>query len=187
MSGVLALERGVDVEQGLPLPLRERVVGGESLGDRSIPRPGLQQPGADVQGLGADAQSGWPRTPEVTELWQLPASSLREKIAARDVSPVELARREGPFVILTADNPYSRVLSDDENNRRRSELHDLLHRHALIHRPTLARDPAGLFPSEKGFAIWGLAEDSVAAWARAFDQHAVYEVNPDGLVVRAAR
>ncbi len=126
-------------------------------------------------------------TPALLDAYQSPPTEVVVDVEGDDVSPVELARREGPFVILTADNPYSRVLSDDENNRRRSELHDLLHRHALIHRPTLARDPAGLFPSEKGFAIWGLAEDSVAAWARAFDQHAVYEVNPDGLVVRAAR
>ena len=44
----------------------------------------------DLRSLGADAQPRRPQAAEVTELWQLSASSLREKIAARDVSPVEL-------------------------------------------------------------------------------------------------
>ncbi len=44
----------------------------------------------DLRSLGADAQPRRPQAAEVTELWQLSASSLREKIAAREVSPVEL-------------------------------------------------------------------------------------------------
>ena len=55
------------------------------------PRQSLRQDRAvDVRRVGADAQSRCPGTAEVNDLTRLPASVLREKIAARKISPVEL-------------------------------------------------------------------------------------------------
>ena len=55
------------------------------------PRQPLRQDRAvDVRRVGADAQSGGAGAAEVSDLTRLPASVLREQIAARKVSPVEL-------------------------------------------------------------------------------------------------
>ena len=46
----------------------------------------------DIRIVGVDAQPGATRAAQVTELWQLTASVLREQIAAKQVSPIELTR-----------------------------------------------------------------------------------------------
>jgi acetyl esterase/lipase len=92
---------------------------------------------------------------------------------ARDV-----ARRRGGFYVVSADNPYSGGVSPDNASRRR-ELAELARARGLVTSPSIGRDPTGAWPDELGLAIFGQSAEFCRALARAFDQHAVYEVTPD--------
>ena len=97
----------------------------------------------------------------------------------------EVAQRRGRFYVVSADNAFSDPL-DPHNERRRHELAQVAATRGLVSSPALGRDPSGAWPDEKGLAIFGQSERFCRALARAFEQHALYEVTPDECrVVRA--
>ena len=96
----------------------------------------------------------------------------------------DVAVQLGPFCVVTADNPFSRPLDEHENAQRRRELQDVLQRKGVRLRASLARDPAGRWPDEEGFALIEQSSTFARAVARAFDQFALYEVSEDGVRVR---
>ena len=93
-------------------------------------------------------------------------------------SAVEVAARRGPFYVVSADNAFSDP-RDPDNDRRRRELSELAAARGWASRPALGRDPRGAWPEEKGLAIFDQSEEFCRAIARAFDQHAIYEVTPE--------
>jgi hypothetical protein len=91
---------------------------------------------------------------------------------------LHVARRRGDFYVVSADNPYSGGVDPDNASRRR-ELAELARARGLVTSPSIGRDPTGAWPDELGLAIFGQSAEFCRALARAFDQHAVYEVTPD--------
>jgi acetyl esterase/lipase len=93
-----------------------------------------------------------------------------------------VASRRGTFYVVSADNAFS-TPRDPGNELRRHELDELAFSRGLASLPAIGRDPLGAWPEEKGLAIFNQSEKFCRALARAFDQHAIYEVTPDDLRV----
>jgi hypothetical protein len=129
------------------------------------------------------AQARRPLTQELIASYQSPPVEVmvHENVAgwepARDV-----AGRRGTFYVVSADNAFSSPV-DPLNEQRRSELNDLALSRGWVSSPAIGRDPFGAWPEEKGLAIFEQSEAFCRALARAFDQHAIYEVTADDLRV----
>ena len=93
------------------------------------------------------------------------------------VDAVLAANELGPFTVLTSDNPFSQLLDDQENARRREELFAQLRHHELNVHETRGRDPAGQWPDEVGFALVGGDLDLARTIARTWNQFCVYGVD----------
>ena len=116
--------------------------------------------------------------PALLATYQVPPTELSVDLSSsRRVEATEAARELGPYWVVTADNPFSQRLSDEQNERRRDELADVLSSHALVYRSSLAHDPSGRWPDEQGFAVFGTSERLVRALARSFEQFAFYFVD----------
>jgi hypothetical protein len=128
--------------------------------------------------------------PSLTNLlvhgYQSPPTQLLVEVSPGEwVSAVDAVGDLGPFSVVTGDNPFSQHLDDAANSRRRGELLNLLQRHGVSVRPSIARDPSGEWPDEEGFALLGQSPDFAKALARAFEQFAFYEVTEDEVLVRS--
>jgi len=123
-------------------------------------------------------------SPELLASYQVPPTELSVELSAsRRVEATEVARELGPYWVVSADNPFSQRTNDEENERRNAELEEVLSTHVLTHRPSVARDPSGNWPDERGFAIFGTTNDFVRHLAVAFDQFAFYFVDDVGVRV----
>jgi acetyl esterase/lipase len=117
-------------------------------------------------------------SPELLASYQVPPTELSVELSsARNVEATEVARELGPYWVLSADNPFSTRLSDEENERRHGELAQVLSSRELVFRSSLAHDPSGRWPDERGFAVFGTSEVTVRALARSFEQFAFYFVD----------
>jgi hypothetical protein len=117
--------------------------------------------------------------------YQSPPTQLLVEVSNGEwVSAVDAANDLGPFSVVTGDNPFSQHADDDANAQRRGELRGLLNDHDVTVRPTIARDPTGVWPDEEGFALLEKTSDFAKALARAFGQFAYYDVNEDEVMVR---
>jgi acetyl esterase/lipase len=125
-------------------------------------------------------------TPSLVKSYQVPPTELVVKVPNGEwVAAQEAARELGPFTVLTSDNPFSAELAAHENAERRSELFADLQRRGVQSRPTVGRDPLGLWPAEEGFALFDRSVEFSRELARAWDQFAIYDVSEDGVLVRS--
>lgn len=87
---------------------------------------------------------------------------------------------EGVAWILTACNPRSVPLSDEENAARHQRLGEQLAERGYPYLETVGSEPAGEQPwSEPGYAVLGMTEAEVVELARSWDQNAIYGWTPD--------
>jgi acetyl esterase/lipase len=129
------------------------------------------------------------RTPSATLVaaYQSPPTRLDVEVAPGRWREASAAAREiGDFVVVTSDNPASRVLDETENARRRRDLRASLGRLGLTFVETRASDPSGRWPDEWGVALTSLSIDEARALARVWGQFAFYEVSAAGVRVRDA-
>jgi acetyl esterase/lipase len=120
--------------------------------------------------------------------YQVPPTSLTVKVSSGDwLGAKDAARELGPFTVLTSDNPFSQRLDDEVNETRRSDLLADLQRRGVRVRHAIGRDPTGVWPGEEGFALLDQSVDFALQVARAWDQHAIYDVTEDEVLVRSAR
>jgi acetyl esterase/lipase len=125
-------------------------------------------------------------TPSLVKSYQVPPTELVVKVPNGEwVAAQEAARELGPFTVLTSDNPFSAELAAHENAERRSELFADLQRRGVRSRPTVGRDPLGLWPAEEGFALFDRSVEFSRELARAWDQFAIYDVSEEGVLVRS--
>jgi hypothetical protein len=87
--------------------------------------------------------------------------------------------------VVTAANPFSRVLSDAENDRRNAELTGVLRDIGTTVTSAQGRSPDGAW-AEPSFAIFDADEDLVLGLARRYEQHAVYLWTPEARSIVAA-
>ncbi|RUO79984.1 hypothetical protein CWI84_08465 [Idiomarina tyrosinivorans] len=74
--------------------------------------------------------------------------------------------------VITAVNPLSQALSDDENERRQQQLQQALTAYAQCW-PAAAVDPQQQWPTEQGFFVLDIKADELLGLAQLYQQHAV--------------
>lgn len=84
----------------------------------------------------------------------------------------------GGAAFVTAANPRSERVSDEENRRRLSALRQALDAEGRRHVDAEGRDPEGAWPGEPGFLVLGMACDDALALARRFAQNAIVWCGP---------
>jgi hypothetical protein len=126
-------------------------------------------------------------TPELVANYQVPPTHLLVEVTEdKWLEAREAAALLGPFFIVTSDNPFSQVLTDEENQARRVSLRTFLERRGVEYLETSACDRQGRWPDELGVALRGLSREDVGALTRAWNQFAFYEVAEDAVIVRDA-
>jgi acetyl esterase/lipase len=125
-------------------------------------------------------------TPQLIANYQVPPTELTVEIDGTWRDAQDVARREGPFFVVTSDNPYSTLVGEEENAKRREELRAFVTRRGFVVRHSRGRDPRGAWPDELGVAIMNASREDAQALAVAWRQHAFYDVGPESVLVRAA-
>ena len=98
----------------------------------------------------------------------------------RALNPAELFEIwKSSFYMITAANPFSRRLSEIENDNRNQQLFNLLsptHPEILS---GLGRSPDGSWV-EKGWVVRSGNQDELVALARKFEQNAIFKFSSNG-------
>jgi acetyl esterase/lipase len=97
----------------------------------------------------------------------------------------EVTGDTGPFYVVTSDNPFSERYDEGVNEERRVAFRAALTRRGLEFSEAVGRDIEGTWPDEKGVALRGVSRGVARGVARGWDQYAYYEVDGDGVTVRA--
>lgn len=77
------------------------------------------------------------------------------------------------FAIITASNPFSKILEDTENERRNLALEKDLKQHATLLIAAQNICPAASWPTEYGFCAVGISEEMAVGLGRKYEQFAV--------------
>lgn len=75
--------------------------------------------------------------------------------------------------LITAANPNSNILTEDENQERNAELKQVLDEMKCTYVGSNGKDVSGSWPEEKGFAVLGLTKDQLIQLAKQFGQNAI--------------
>jgi hypothetical protein len=127
-------------------------------------------------------------SPALVASYQVPPARLVIEVGPNTwLEAREAALELGPLFVVTSDNPYSKEVSDVDNEVRRRELRELLRRRGVDFVEATSSDPSGRWPSEVGVALLSVTRDDARALARSWDQFAYYEVDVDAVIVRDAR
>ena len=76
------------------------------------------------------------------------------------------------FAIVTAHNPSSEKLSDEENERRHKELQEVLLKRSATFGPSVGESPDGAW-REEGVIVYDVALEEALELGKRFEQHAV--------------
>jgi hypothetical protein len=76
-------------------------------------------------------------------------------------------------VVITAFNPFSQVLSPEENTRRNSELFADIRASGLAHAPAYGQARDGNWPSEPSFGVFDAPAELILRWMQKYCQYAV--------------
>src|SRR5690606_38118182 len=80
---------------------------------------------------------------------------------------------------ITACNPYSRLLADDENAERQQRLVETLAREGWRSIPGSGKHISGPWPAEASFLVLGIGLGDACRIARAFEQNAIVFCDAD--------
>jgi acetyl esterase/lipase len=125
-------------------------------------------------------------TASLVASYQVPPTGLSVQVDDRWLEAREAASRLGPLFVVTSDNPFSEMQSEQVNHLRRDELRQTLRRRKVDFVESVARDARGEWRDEVGVALRDTSRDEARALARAWSQFAYYEVTPDAVIVRDA-
>jgi acetyl esterase/lipase len=115
-------------------------------------------------------------------LYERAGASLVVDFDGEWLSAAQAVARLGTFFVVTAENPGSRLLSEEQNASRRALLEATLARRAVARRATRVAGLEG-WGHESGVAIPGRPASFAHALAAAFDQAALYRVDETGVSV----
>lgn len=125
-----------------------------------------------------------PLTRELIASYQVPPTRLEVAWRGEWRDVADAVDDLGSLFVVTSDNPFSQVLSPEENDRRRSDLRSVLAARHVEYREARGHDPHGEWPDELGVALVNATRESARALALSFEQFAFYEVTSEGVVVR---
>jgi len=83
--------------------------------------------------------------------------------------------------IISAYNPYSQLVSDEENVAAHESLRHILTCHAHQGIESVHTDPAGVWPAEKSFFIPGIDIHSAKSLGQQFNQNAIVWIDRDAI------
>ena len=83
------------------------------------------------------------------------------------------------FYMITAANPYSQLLTDEENKARNQSLHVELSNISELILPAIGRDPSGDW-SEHGWVLPSRDANRLIDLARKFQQNAIFKFSESG-------
>jgi acetyl esterase/lipase len=125
-----------------------------------------------------------PLTRELIASYQVPPTELQLALRDQWSDVTDAVGELGPLFVVTSDNPFSQVLSPEDNDVRRGDLRMLLAARHIEYLEARGRDPRGEWPDELGVALVNVTRESARALALSFEQYAFYEVTTEGVVVR---
>ena len=82
---------------------------------------------------------------------------------------------------VTAYNPFSRTLSDTENQARDTQLDRELTARGLTHFEGIGQHPTNGWPGESSYLILGLDLEAARALGSRYEQNAIVWVGPDAV------
>jgi acetyl esterase/lipase len=127
-----------------------------------------------------------PLTRELIASYQVPPTQLQLSLHDQWSDVADAVGELGSLFVVTSDNPFSQVLSPEDNGVRRGDLRTLLAARHIEYLEARGHDPRGEWPDELGVALVNATRESARALALSFEQFAFYEVTTDGVVVREA-
>ena len=83
------------------------------------------------------------------------------------------------FYMITAANPFSKLLTDDENRIRNQELHSLLIKDYQEILTGIGKDSTGTW-AEEGWVVRGGDEGRLILLAKKFEQNAIFKFTLTG-------
>lgn len=83
------------------------------------------------------------------------------------------------FYMITAANPFSKLLTDDENRIRNQELHLLLIKDYQEILTGIGKDSTGTW-AEEGWVVRGGEEEKLILHAKKYEQNAIFKFTQEG-------
>lgn len=83
------------------------------------------------------------------------------------------------FYMITAANPFSKLLTDDENRIRNQELHSLLIKDYQEILTGIGKDSTSTW-AEEGWVVRGGEEEKLILLAKKYEQNAIFKFNQEG-------
>ena len=83
------------------------------------------------------------------------------------------------FYMITAANPFSKLLTDDENRIRNQELHSLLIKDYQEILTGIGKDSTGTW-AEEGWVVRGGEEEKLISLAKKYEQNAIFKFTQEG-------
>ena len=83
------------------------------------------------------------------------------------------------FYMITAANPFSKLLTDDENRIRNQELHSLLIKDYQEILTGIGKDSTSTW-TEEGWVVRGGEEEKLILLAKKYEQNAIFKFTQEG-------
>jgi hypothetical protein len=83
------------------------------------------------------------------------------------------------FYMITAANPFSKLLTDDENRIRNQELHLMLIKDYQEILTGIGKDSTGTW-AEEGWVVRGGEEEKLILLAKKYEQNAIFKFTQEG-------
>ena len=107
--------------------------------------------------------------------------SLRIGQFSEPLAKLLISSEQSCAAIISAYNPYSRRLSNEQNLTAHESLRNFLSLHSYPTIESLNTDPAGLWPAEKSFFVPGLDLNTAQPLGQQFDQNAIVWIGGDAI------
>jgi hypothetical protein len=106
---------------------------------------------------------------------ETPQGEIQLKVGERSPELIGLVQQQqcDDWAYITAANPKSEILSEEENSSRNKELESLLNKERYPFFSGLAKSPDDSFPAEKSFLVFGISEKEAVKLAEKFNQAAL--------------
>ena len=106
---------------------------------------------------------------------------LRIDTPSPDLASLYQAKGVSCAAFITACNPFSNLLSNEENAKRQASLSAELKRRSLCFFAGVGQHPSGNWPGEPSFLVLGLALEAAKSLGKAHEQNAVVWCGADAV------
>ena len=107
--------------------------------------------------------------------------ALRVDAPCPELASLYKAKGVSCAAFITACNPFSNLLGDEENAKRQASLAAELKRRGLCFFAGVGQHPSGNWPGEPSFLVLGLALEAAKSLGKAHEQNAVVWCGADAV------